>query len=303
MWTHRLAVATATLTVGLLLVGGLVHGTGSSLACPDWPLCFGQYFPKMEGGVLVEHGHRLFAGSVALLTLTLCVVGFLEQKRALIHRLGLAAVGLVLFQALLGGLTVIYKLPTLISWAHLCTSMLFLSIVVIESRLTRPGALRTETPWPRYLLVLGTALLCYVQIALGGLVRHTGGGLACQDLILCKGTLLPLDGHPTAFIHALHRINAVLVAGLVVTCAVVLRRESAFVRRLALGLVGLVVVQIALGLLSVASYLGLFYVTAHLGVAALVLSGLVTLCVELRPSPLAATATASDHAAVEGQAA
>ena len=61
---HRFAVATAVATYLLILIGGLVHGTGSSLACPDWPTCYGTLMPKMEGGVLVEHSHRLAAGTV-----------------------------------------------------------------------------------------------------------------------------------------------------------------------------------------------------------------------------------------------
>src|SRR6266498_3167708 len=68
---HRFAVATAVATYLLILIGGLVHGTGSSLACPDWPTCYGSLMPKMEGGVLIEHSHRLAAGTVVILTLAL----------------------------------------------------------------------------------------------------------------------------------------------------------------------------------------------------------------------------------------
>jgi len=69
--TPGLAIATAIATYLLILIGGLVHGTGSSLACPDWPTCYGTFMPKMEGGVLVEHSHRLAAGTVVILTLVL----------------------------------------------------------------------------------------------------------------------------------------------------------------------------------------------------------------------------------------
>ena len=71
---HRFAVATAVATYLLILIGGLVHGTGSSLACPDWPTCYGSLMPKMEGGVLVEHSHRLAAGTVVILTLALAAM-------------------------------------------------------------------------------------------------------------------------------------------------------------------------------------------------------------------------------------
>src|SRR3954447_15854474 len=83
-WIHRFAVATAAATYLLILIGGLVHGTGSSLACPDWPTCYGTFMPKMEGGVLVEHSHRLAAGTVVLLTLVLATVTSLSRDPA--HR-------------------------------------------------------------------------------------------------------------------------------------------------------------------------------------------------------------------------
>ena len=107
---HRFAVATAVATYLLILIGGLVHGTGSSLACPDWPTCYGSLMPKMEGGVLVEHSHRLAAGTVVILTLALA--GMLTRQRRRTRRcgrlrpFGWLAVGLVFVQALLGGITV-----------------------------------------------------------------------------------------------------------------------------------------------------------------------------------------------------
>src|SRR3954464_6766854 len=73
-WIHRFAVATAAATYLLILIGGLVHGTGSSLACPDWPTCYGTMMPVMQGGVAVEHSHRLAAGTVVILTLALATL-------------------------------------------------------------------------------------------------------------------------------------------------------------------------------------------------------------------------------------
>src|SRR5438874_7382555 len=103
---HRFAVATAVATYLLILIGGLVHGTGSSLACPDWPTCYGTLMPKMEGGVLVEHSHRLAAGTVMILTLVLTVAMF-ASKQPLHRRLrpfAALAMSLVVVQALLGGI-------------------------------------------------------------------------------------------------------------------------------------------------------------------------------------------------------
>src|SRR5215831_14012334 len=124
---HRFAVATAVATYLLILIGGLVHGTGSSLACPDWPTCYGTMMPKMEGGVLVEHSHRLAAGTVMILTLVLMVTMLVSRDPA--HRrlrpLAVLAMSLVVVQAVLGGVTVLLRLPTPVSTMHTGVSLLF----------------------------------------------------------------------------------------------------------------------------------------------------------------------------------
>src|SRR5438309_2318855 len=110
---HGLAIAASAATYLLILIGGLVHGTGSSLACPDWPTCYGTMMPKMEGGVLVEHSHRLAAGTVMILTLVLTIAMF-ASKQPLHRRLrpfAALAMSLVVAQALLGGITVLLRLP------------------------------------------------------------------------------------------------------------------------------------------------------------------------------------------------
>src|SRR5438045_5115717 len=106
MILHRFAVATAVACFALLLIGGLVHNTNSGLACgTDWPRCHGTFMPRMEGGVLVEHGHRIAAATVGLLTIALAAaLAVRERRRALGRalRLGGGAVALVVAQGLLG---------------------------------------------------------------------------------------------------------------------------------------------------------------------------------------------------------
>src|SRR5690349_13357859 len=125
MREHRFAIATTVATFVLLIVGSLVHGTGSSLACPDWPLCYGTLFPKMENGVQFEHTHRLVATGVGIMTVVLAVLLLRRKGDRSLVRLGVVATVLVVFQGVLGGITVLYKLPRAVSVAHLATSMCF----------------------------------------------------------------------------------------------------------------------------------------------------------------------------------
>src|SRR6266853_1535331 len=135
---HRFAVALAVATFCLIFVGGLVTSTGSALAVPDWPLSFGKFFPKMEGGVLYEHGHRMVAGVVAILTLVLALWAWMREPRSWLRKLAAAALGLVLFQAVLGGLTVLLRLPLAIAVSHAATAQAFFCITVAVAAFTNP---------------------------------------------------------------------------------------------------------------------------------------------------------------------
>src|SRR5579859_996432 len=112
---HRYALATAGCTFILLLAGALVTSTGSSLAVPDWPLSFGTLFPKMTGGVFYEHGHRLVAGTVSLLMMGLALYVQKIEERLWVRQLAWCAMGAIILQAVLGGVTVLLHLPTEVS--------------------------------------------------------------------------------------------------------------------------------------------------------------------------------------------
>jgi protoheme IX farnesyltransferase len=291
MLVHWFAIATAVATYLLIMIGGLVHGTGSSLACPDWPTCYGTMMPKMEGGVLVEHSHRLAAGSVVILTITLAVMLSLRASPQLrrLRPWGWVAVGLVFAQALLGGITVLLRLPTPVSTAHTATSILFFTTVLYLAVRTRPA--RAAVPPPPALapravrLALVTAVAVTFQMILGGLVRHSGAALACLDVPLCRGSVWP-DAHPTVLIHVLHRMGAMAVAVLVCASTVATLRGARGRRglqALAVAAVALVGVQIALGVRAVLTFLDLATVEAHLGVAVALLATQVLLVLLGRP--------------------
>src|SRR5437870_12618978 len=127
---HRFALLVACATFFLIIAGALVTSHDAGLATPDWPLSNGQVFPKMVGNLFWEHGHRLVATTVGLLTIALVVYLFRSEKRRWVRRLGLLALAAVIAQGLLGGLTVKLMLPLTVSAAHATLAQLFFCTTV-----------------------------------------------------------------------------------------------------------------------------------------------------------------------------
>jgi len=179
---HQLAQFLALATFVLLLAGGLVTSTDSGLAVPDWPLSFGGLFPPMVGGIRFEHTHRVVAATVGLLTLILTIWIGVKEMRAGVRRLAIACLGAVVLQGILGGLTVLYRLPTVISVAHACLGPIFFCLVVVLAEVTRPPATEKisgeeKDSSPLFRISLITTYLVFFQILLGAVVRHTGEGV------------------------------------------------------------------------------------------------------------------------------
>jgi cytochrome c oxidase assembly protein subunit 15 len=268
-------------TLVLVFVGALVTSTGSGLAVPDWPLSFGQVFPPMIGGVFYEHGHRLVAAFVGMLTVTLVVLLSHWEPRAWVRWLGRGALLAVILQGLLGGLTVLLRLPTAVSVTHACLAQAFFCLMVTLAVCTAPSwytyrALWTDERLPSLrALATGTTALVYVQLILGALMRHTGAGLAIPDFPLAFGRVIPPLESPAVMMHFLHRLGA-----MVVTCGIVwtvvrvrhhFRSEPALMCP-AHTLIGLLVVQLVLGALTIWTKRAVLPMTAHVAVGAAVLA-------------------------------
>src|SRR5204863_10129350 len=187
---HGFAVLTAGATFVLLFVGGLVTSTGSGLAVPDWPLSFGMVLPPMRGGVLFEHGHRLAAALVGCLTVVLALWTVVGEPRPGVRALGLTALLAVILQGVLGGVTVLYKLPLAVSVTHACLAQAFFCLTVALATVTGRewGRSRPQTAAPGMsgLAAAATAVV-FVQLVLGALMRHMGAGLAIPDFPLAFG--------------------------------------------------------------------------------------------------------------------
>jgi heme A synthase len=219
-----LAAATVAMTFVLVLVGVLVRSTGSGLGCPEWPTCHGSWIPPFDDPhAIIEWSHRTTAAIVGFLALGLAiaaVVGY--RRRPEILWPSLAAFVLVIFQAILGKVTVESELSGEIVTAHLATAMALFALVIyvfVRSRL--PARLSRGGGWSGFTkLALLTALATYVLLLLGAHVRATGTTMAFRDWPLMDGTLFPALTDVTAP-QAIHRWAGLIVGLLLAATAIV----------------------------------------------------------------------------------
>lgn len=180
---HRFAIFTAGVTLVLIVAGALVTSNDAGLSVPDWPTSFGSIYkmPLMVGGVKYEHTHRMVAEFVGLLTIILAAWTWFVEKRRWLRLLGLAALGTVIAQGILGGITVLFYLPPAISSAHAAVAQTFFCIAVTIAVFTGK---RTVEEQPRvewdarrptlFTLILLSIFVLYVQLILGAMFRHHG---------------------------------------------------------------------------------------------------------------------------------
>jgi cytochrome c oxidase assembly protein subunit 15 len=286
---HRFATFLAGCTLLLVLAGSLVTSTGSGLSVPDWPTTYGWnmlMFPpsKWVGGILYEHSHRLIATSVGFLSIILAAWLWLAEPRRWMRWLGIAALGAVVAQGVLGGLTVLFFLPASISTAHAGLAEIFFCLVVSIALFTSPRWVdgygwewdATEDSEQRLrALVTTTTGLIYVQILLGATMRHTGAGLAIPDFPLMFGHLWPTHWDRQIAIHFSHRVGALVVVLSVIATSTYVwyhRRERRELTRPAALLVALVTAQVTLGALTVLSRRDILINSLHVVCGALVLT-------------------------------
>jgi cytochrome c oxidase assembly protein subunit 15 len=261
-WPHRWAVALVCATFPLVWVGGLVTTTDAGMAVPDWPNTYGynlflypwQSWLAGPWDLFVEHGHRMLAATVGLITIGLLFVLMRFDRRNWVRGMGFAALALVIFQGALGGMRVLFDERTLAMLHGMIGPLFFgltVALAVITSRTWSSSAASSVTggnvhsPGQRSpiergaaqirLLASVTAVLAYLQIVLGAVLRH-----------------VPIDSQPGTFVLAVKfhlflagvlTLHIVLLSGLVLYRA----RNKSPLARFAGMLVGLVVVQLLLG--------------------------------------------------------
>ena len=184
---HRFATLVAFCTFLLIIAGALVTSNDAGLAVPDWPTSFhhwpityGYFTVPRVGGIRWEHGHRIIAQFIGLLTIILAVWTSKVDRRPWMRKLGWAALATVIAQGILGGITVLNFLPPSISSAHATLAQTFFCLVVAiwlftgrtwvqEPRMQLPS----KRPGLPFLATAAVACV-YVQLMLGAAFRHHG---------------------------------------------------------------------------------------------------------------------------------
>jgi cytochrome c oxidase assembly protein subunit 15 len=167
----------------LIVAGALVTSNDAGLSVPDWPTTFGSLYriPRMVGGVRFEHGHRMLAELIGFLTIILAVWTWRAEHRSWMRKLGVIALGTVIAQGVLGGITVLFYLPPAVSTAHATLAQSFFCVIVIMMMVTGREwmevapvvVVERHRPRLRTLATLAAASV-YLQLILGAAFRHSG---------------------------------------------------------------------------------------------------------------------------------
>lgn len=300
----------ALLVGGLILMGALVTSHDAGLAVPDWPTSYGEnmflYPPsKWKGIIFYEHFHRLYASVVGMLTVVLVAWTLLVEKRRWVKIFTCAALAAVIIQGLLGGLTVLYRLPTAVSSAHGVLGQTFFvcALIIAYSHSLELGALRRENfsaearlfVRHHYSWALCIVAMVYIQLIIAAIMRHSGAGLAFVDFPTHAGSWIPAFGAEALekanqlrtiyhlppvesfhlFFHALHRVMAYLILPAIYhlswrmikapECPSILK-TSGFI------LTAIVSIQLMLGIATVASIRSPWVTSIHVLGGALLLA-------------------------------
>lgn len=300
---HWFAVLTAVATFLLLGAGGLVTSHEAGMSVPDWPTSFGYNMYALpikfwQGGIFYEHTHRLFATVIGCMTIILAVWMWFADSRKWMKWLGVSAFLLISSQGIIGGLRVVLSEDQLgmvhgiiaqLFFILMCALALFTSRFwkrIVESpKISVPGSLRT--------LVLATTVLVFLQLVLGAEMRHQHAGLSINTFPSAYGKVWP-DTSPDAIAHynahrmevthvnditafqvilqMVHRIFALAILISVALCAMQAWRLLGMrdtLAKFALFWLGLILLQICLGVATILTNKAADVATAHVLVGAL----------------------------------
>ncbi len=276
----RLAMGFAclvVLTTLLIVLGALVRAHGAGLACPDWPLCFGEAIPQFDVKIAFEWGHRVMAGGIGLLFLGLAI-GILSHPplRTVLGRTTVLAGAVLALQILLGALTVWELLAQWTVTSHLLTGNFFNALLLWLALGLRQAARPPTHPRPSAGLRMGVgiaAFLLFLQMAIGGLVSSGYAGLACPEWPTCNGGYWFPAWRGSVGIHLAHRMNGYLLLLTLVGVAWACRRQP--VLGLRFGITALLgIFQVVVGILNVVLGIPVEVTGLHSALAACLVLGI-----------------------------
>jgi len=277
---YRIVVLTAlAAAIGQVALGGVVRVTGSGLGCPDWPLCHGGIIPPFQLETLIEYSHRLSASVLSVLVVAATVLAWrvVRENRTAIFSTA-AALGLVAMAAVLGGVTVLTELAWWVVMVHLALAEALVASLVVASVAGWNAGSGQRVRNERFELLLTVALVgAFVLILTGSYMVGLGYGSACATWPLCNGDILPQG--EAYLVHMAHRYVAGLVG--ILTAGVALwawyRRIGPNVGKVALALLGLLLIQTLLGAATVWTGFSPTLKSVHLVAATLVWVALIYL--------------------------
>ena len=314
---RRLSITSTVATFLLIAIGGLVRATKSGLGCgDDWPRCNGEIIPLLHGRpVIIEYSHRLAAAAVIVLVATLTVRAYKEHRGSpKVVRATSAALGLVLFQAVLGMLVVKLHLEALSVALHLGTALAVLGLLIYASIAAAAADGRLGTPTDAALArsARTAAGAVFALMLVGSYVTGRDAGSVFPDWPLMDGRLVPDfggTGGELAELWAIHFAHRALAAavGLFVAIVVVqfVRRRHEFpaAAKLTYATCVLFAVEVLIGALNVWTNLNEMVVLSHLVVGTMIWTGFVTMALVTDPKLSAAKVEAqvrTARVAVEG---
>lgn len=203
---EHLALATILLTYGLIVLGGAVRATDSGTACPDWPLCHGRVFPRIEEHVLVEYSHRLVASFVGILIVAVIIWAWRRRRDDILVRVTAPlAFALLVVQVLVGAATVNTETDATVVAVHLSIALTLFATLIVLSLAASGSHACSGGAVPAF--PVAVALATFVLVISGAYVSQEGAGLVYQDWPLFDGKLVSSGGW-LADLHWAHRVLA-----------------------------------------------------------------------------------------------
>ena len=328
-WIRRLALLSLVLCLVVVVLGGYTRLSDSGLGCPDWPGCFGHIAPTGNAEhyatpldvrkAWVEMVHRYLASTLGLLIVIMAALAIrARHERGVNLKLALGLVVLVVFQGILGMLTVTWLLKPLIVTGHLLGGLTTFALLLwmwlsmratdraVDGHTVLAGNMLVESGRRARLFATLAAVALFIQIFLGGWTSSNYAAVACPDLPRCQDQWIPEAKYQDAFvlwrglginyaggvldhparvaIHFSHRAGAVVASVLLLLAAFAsFRGLGAGPRWAGVLVVAALAAQISIAVFMVLRAFPLELAAAHNAGAALLVGATVYLNRKLRP--------------------